>query len=96
MFDLIYTADDARDVMRKEYPEARFQDASDMIHEERFSFEVPDEGFDLRRYYRHLIRNGLALVSLNFQMGLSIPGDNQNIIKELMAELAAIKMAKGA
>lgn len=91
MTDLIYAEDGAIPVLKAKYPTAVFDDASDMVHEERFSITIPDEEFDQREYYRFLIAEGLALVSLNLQLALKIAGDQHDLLMEVVDTMSKEK-----
>ena len=64
--DLIY-GERARKDLKREYPEVKFEDASDFLHEERFQISLEAE---LEDYYFWLIHSGWATVSLWFQLDL--------------------------
>ncbi|MHC4644205.1 MAG: hypothetical protein ACYTBJ_01790 [Planctomycetota bacterium] len=84
MEDLIYASDEAIPALKEKYPSALFADASDMVHEERFSIVIPDKDFDQREYYRFMIREGLALVSLNIQLAMRVSGKQHDMLMELV------------
>ncbi len=69
MYDLIYAGDEhyklIQTELRERFPDAIFEDASDMIHEGRFSIEV-DVPTD--EYRQAILDLCLPLISLNFQM----------------------------
>lgn len=65
MYDLIYADSRARTVLKEAFPKAKFEDASDDIHTERFSIELDIEDRD---YRMQVLKLGLALVSFNFQL----------------------------
>ena len=71
--DLIYGGDDYLDEIKKLFPEAKIEDASDEVHEGRIeiSVEMEDE-----EYFRILILNGFGEMSISAQMM-----DNETIKK---------------
>jgi len=65
MKDLIYDSA-ARTEFLKRYPDAKIEDASDFIHDSRFSVEF--EETDKYEYLHWLVDNGLAEISMKFQL----------------------------
>ncbi len=69
MYDLIYVGDEqytlAQTELRERFPDAILEDASDYIHEGRFSIEVdvPTE-----EYRQAILDLGLAMISFDFQL----------------------------
>lgn len=97
MYDLIYADGKARTVLEKAFPRAKFEDASDFIHTERFSIELEIEESD---YRMQVLKLGLALVSFNFQLwSMDKPKEPEKEKKwqeeydGLMAELKKMKKA---
>jgi hypothetical protein len=67
IYDLIYCdIAEAQDLLNK-YPNAKIEDASDEVHEDRFSIRIDDT---YRNYYKNLILTGVALSSLSLQMAM--------------------------
>lgn len=66
MYDLIYDGADARRAIAASFPDARIEDASDFVHKERFSVELPDALEDT--YLKHVIASGLAPASFTVQL----------------------------
>ncbi|MDD5152769.1 MAG: hypothetical protein PHS95_02075 [Candidatus Pacebacteria bacterium] len=60
IFDLLYGAEPHKEELRKLFPTAKIEDASDEIHEGRLSISV---NMDENEYARRLIENGFASVS---------------------------------
>jgi len=86
MYDLIYTENrndykEIWEVIKKEYPAAIMEDGSDQIHENRFSveFEIEQES-----WFEFIIKNGFAMLSLNFQVVLRSEPDK---VKEMVEKL---------
>lgn len=86
MYDLIYTENyddynEIKKIIQNNHFSAIIEDASDGIHTNRFSVEYKI-GYD--DWFSFLIKNGFALLSLNFQLELRINPDN---IKKLVEKL---------
>jgi hypothetical protein len=77
MNDLIYAGADAERSIAGAFPDARIEDASDFIHEERFSVTLPDALEDT--YLKHVIANGLGSVSLSVQLMLLDDGGRKKL-----------------
>lgn len=78
--DLIYAGAIETEV-RAAFPEARFEDASDMIHDERTDVKLHTSK---RKWFRFLIETGMASISLCFQIEMrTSPG----LIFSLMDEV---------
>jgi len=86
MYDLIYGDSEIEIEVRemfKDYPKLKIEDASDEVHEERFSIELE---INDRDYYKKMMIHGLFEFSLS--MGLMAGDeDKKKLIKELIAEL---------
>jgi len=86
MYDLIYAENhqvykEIAEVIKKEYSQAKVEDASDHIHEHRFLVELDIEQKD---WFTFIIRNKFALCSLIFQIVLrSEPGKIEELFNEL-------------
>ena len=86
MYDLIYAENhqdykEIKETIKLEYPQAIVKDASDQIHEYRFSvvFDIGEKDWLV-----FMIRNGFALRSLNFQLILrSDPHGIEGLLSEL-------------
>ncbi len=68
MNDLMYCGDaekEIRDMVLNDYPESKLEDASDFIHEGRFSVEVTCEEDD---WYIWVMRKGIHNLSLNWEL----------------------------
>lgn len=82
IFDLIYTKEVMAD-LQKMYPDAKYEDASDGFHGDRFTIEM--EGVEKRDYIKSLIGpHGAFEVSFIFQMTRI---DNPEMIVEILEEL---------
>lgn len=92
MMDLIYLGDDedraplVHEIMA-EYPNAKIEDASDFIHRNRFSLEIPE--VDERQFFRFAVKKGFALCCLNIGIAIRTP---ESWVKE---ELELLKKEKG-
>jgi len=93
MFDLIYAGyeyyEEAKTRIKEKFPDAIIEDASDEIHEGRFSVKMDDK--NEREYFKHLIREGFIKCSLDFNVK-SMGNDKEehgyliNIIREVKSE----------
>jgi hypothetical protein len=73
MFDLIYHENptdvvESQIAIRKAFPNARFEDASDDVHPHRYGATLPDE--QREAYIKHAMREGFALCSLHIHLSL--------------------------
>lgn len=69
--ELVYADQEAIDWFRDTWPQARFEDARDMIHDQRFHVLVPGVSED--EAYPLLIAEGFALVCLGLGIILHQP-----------------------
>jgi hypothetical protein len=86
MYDLIYGDSEIETEVRnifKDYPKFKIEDASDEVHEDRFSIDLE---IDEREYYRTMMIHGLPAYSLVMQLISSDP-EKIAMIKELLKEL---------
>jgi len=86
MYDLVYDGG-CLDEIKQPFPLAEIEDASDFIHEGRFSVQLPDD--KRREYLKFVILKGIAPVSLMFQMDIRSPKDKEeirDIINEIKRE----------
>jgi hypothetical protein len=65
MYDLLYGADEYKDELKKLFPTAKIEDASDEIHDNRISIELEIEE---KEYWKKITLNGFIEMSLNLQM----------------------------
>jgi hypothetical protein len=92
MHELIYLERDEsqesiKTTIRGEFPQAEFEDASDEVHPNRISVEIPGDGEAIdRQFFRLAVREGFALgcfsIRLHLEMGAPV---------WLKEELAALK-----
>ena len=73
MYDLIYIENrsdylKSQKELKQKFPSAKFEDASDDIHRDRFAIKLND--ISDKDYHLGLLDLGLALCSLNFQLFL--------------------------
>ena len=68
MKDLIYAGKEVEKLCREKFPDAKIEDTSDYIHEERFSINLPDK--QKEDFYRFAIEEGFIEVSFCFQLAL--------------------------
>ena len=85
IYDLIYCLQSEVQELLSLYPDAKIEDASDMVHEERFSFRVEDTE---KNYLKNLITSGASDISLVFQIAIH---EKTALIKEILTELKAAK-----
>lgn len=81
VYDCIYDEQFLGDV-RKAFPQAIIEDASDSIHEGRFSVRIPD--YNAHDWFKWLLQNGVHRVSLTFELTLRMKPDQ---IASIMDEL---------
>jgi hypothetical protein len=92
MFDLIYHENptdvvESQIAIRKVFPHARFEDASDDVHPHRYGVTLPDE--QREAYIKHAMREGFALCSLHIHLGLRIDQKEMDrLFNEVKAEEA--------
>lgn len=86
--ELIYADMEAENLIKGRYPSAKIEDASDFIHNERFLVEIET---DEDEFYPFVIKEGLALCCLGFQMMMRRK-ENIDDVKRWM-RLAGIEMA---
>jgi len=67
--ELIYCESSIQDVIKKEFPEAVFTDASDIVHTERFSVDIESESENIERdFYIFAIKKGFAKCCFCFEL----------------------------
>jgi hypothetical protein len=88
--DLLYVVRAEYDELRREvacdWPTAKLEDASDFIHEGRFSVTWDNDGPAEAAWWKWLIEVGAAMCSLNCQMAMLDP-KKQPALKELLASM---------
>ena len=92
MYDLKYLDDSEsrepiQSAISRKFPSAKFEDASDDIHWNRFAVELPD-GSE-REFFRLAVREGFALCCLN--IGLMVRIKPAVWLQEELAELKAAR-----
>ncbi|MBU1026415.1 MAG: hypothetical protein KKA31_01650 [Candidatus Margulisbacteria bacterium] len=81
MYDLLYCSGEPQKELKEKFPDAVFEDASDFVHEHRFSIRTETKTED---YRRTILKLGLADISLNFQMWLrEKPGEVKVMLDNL-------------
>ena len=89
IFDCIYCneykeVDEWQGKLKEIFPEAVFADASDGIHGDRFSIEMKE---NIIEYRKALIKTGLCLNSLNFNLFIGQnPGEGKKLVEECIGE----------
>lgn len=89
MHELIYAGKDIEWAIKKRYPQAKIEDASDSIHTERFECEI--EEVDEDDFFVWAILEGYAESCMSFQimMSSSLEGGRQ-VVWDYAAEARAI------
>lgn len=83
MFDLLYGLDEQDlNLIRITFPTAIIEDASDAVHERRFSIKLPEAVRD--DYMVFLLKEDLAVISLDMQL-MSKSKDKHPKLRELIA-----------
>lgn len=83
MYDLVYDGG-FYDEVKQAFPSAKIEDASDFIHEGRFSVELPDD--KRREYLKFIIAQGIAPTSLMFLTDAQSP-KHKDEIKDIIEEI---------
>jgi hypothetical protein len=79
MYDLIYGGNEYKEELKALFPNAKFEDASDEVHEDRISIEIDDNVFDEKDYWKKICLNGFLELSLGVKMAAL---ENQKEFKE--------------
>jgi hypothetical protein len=85
LHDLIYCSENEAKELLALYPDAKTENAEDMIHGDRFGFEVSDSD---KNYLKNVIRLGFAPVSFMCQMA-TMQEDWFPLLTEIMKDLKA-------
>lgn len=64
--DLIYGERKLANLITAKFPDAEIEDATDIVHDERFSVTLPAD--DKHEYLKLVIEKGLGTLSLTLQM----------------------------
>ncbi len=83
MDDLIYADYKAEKIVEKRYPNIKIEDASDMIHQERFGIQFNEDEYNEHEYLKFLLESGLFQVSFQFQVMSRTKEDIPKIHKAL-------------
>lgn len=88
-YELVYLPYNGEDMenLRKKFPTARFSDASDYIHKERFNIEVED--ISKKEFMKGLIQTGIWEECLGLRLEMGIGGSIKDLLKEVLEELKA-------
>lgn len=89
-YDLIYGDSEIESIISKKYPQAKFKDASDFIHTERFECEIPD--IDDDTFYPFALKEGFAHLCLKFEITLQSVGmkDTHDKCKAMLDKWIAV------
>jgi hypothetical protein len=79
MYDLIYCGKDVEEIIKKRFPNAVIKDASDYVHDERFSIE--DEDLNEDEYYPFIIKEGIGGCSFNLQLMMLQKQNTEKLLK---------------
>ncbi len=67
--ELSYADESLGEIIKKEFPEAVFTDASDFIHNDRFEVDIDSEDNDIeKKFYMYAIKNGFSEVCFQFRL----------------------------
>ncbi len=83
MYDLVYDGGCLGEI-KQAFPLAEIEDASDFIHEGRFSVQLPED--KRREYLKFIMLKGISPVSLMFQTDIGSP-KHQDEIKDIVDEI---------
>lgn len=91
-YDLLYVDESEYSelwkVVKATWPTAKLKDASDYIHDRRFSVAfAPEDAPTSTQWWRWLLQEGVALCSLNFGIAMRTP-EQFDEIKLLVAEVS--------
>lgn len=87
MYELVYADKDVEVIIKKRFPQAVIENASDEIHRERFQVNI--EGVTEDEFYPFAIREGFARCCLGFEIILNDQKNKDNKVKiEHWIELA--------
>lgn len=89
VWELVYDAE-AREVIHAKWPHARFEDASDYIHEGRFAVEIDD--CDPDEFYAVMILEGWVGCCLGFEMKRLMP-EHHDEVRRYIDRATAMKEA---
>ena len=87
--ELIYGPTDIQKAILERFPEAKFEDARDWIHDERFLVVIPSA--TRREFFRFAVKEGIALICLGIQVEIYQP---PAWMKEELEILKAERMEK--
>ena len=88
--DLIYDYE-AEPIIKRAYPNAKFEDASDGIHESRFSVTLEE---DRKTWFKFLIKEGIANISIWLQMAMYKVTETDEAHADLKAAIDELKREK--
>jgi len=89
--ELIYDNEETIDIIRMAYPHAKFEDARDMIHDERFEVLFGDDGPTTDEFYRFACREGFARGILGFELSIRCMDGFAKYILEYMKSIRGTK-----
>jgi len=84
MIELIYGPSSVIDIIKKSYPTAKFVDASDFIHTERF--EVSIDGIEPLEFYKLAVREQFIELCLGLQIMLGMNKHRDASLIKLLLE----------
>lgn len=87
-FELVYDKA-AMPVIAKKFPNAKFNDASDQIHPDRISVEIPET--TIKEFYEHALEEGYALTILGFQFRMHTKKKEDPIFWKMCDDFVAKK-----
>lgn len=76
--ELVYDAD-ARPFIEQTWPQATFDDASDFIHEGRFSVTIP--GITADDFYPAMINEGWVRSCFKFELSMRLPEHHDAVLR---------------
>lgn len=78
--ELVYAGEcesEAQSTIKEYFPDSKFEDASDEIHEGRFEVSLPHEQRD--DFYVRMIVEGLARACLGFELMIRMPESHDEV-----------------
>ena len=75
-FELIYCESSLQEIIKKEFPEAVFEDESDCIHTDRFSVDIESDNENIEeQFYIFAMKQGFVRNCLQFELMLRTDTD---------------------
>ena len=83
MQELVYDTPEIADLCRKQWPNAKIEDASDYIHENRFEIEVD---VSEKEFYHFALANHFLMGCLKMRIDLYTPRHDRNVETNILID----------